>query len=95
MRSPWWGPKACRGSNPTLFLFFRVFNMCYNEKLLYFKEDIIMEKTYSEWRKTEEYKAWERKQKRLNTFVYTPIRIVIFPIVLLVRLYKWAYHYDD
>ena len=20
MRSPWWGPKACRGSNPTLFL---------------------------------------------------------------------------
>ena len=21
MRSPWWGPKACRGSNPTLFLF--------------------------------------------------------------------------
>ena len=22
MRSPWWGPKACRGSNPTLFLFY-------------------------------------------------------------------------
>ena len=21
MRSPWWGPKACRGSNPTLLLF--------------------------------------------------------------------------
>ena len=60
-----------------------------------YKEDIIMEKTYSEWRKTEEYKAWERKQKRLNTFVYTPIRIVIFPIVLLVRLYQWVYHYDD
>ena len=54
-----------------------------------------MEKTFSEWRKTEEYKALERKQKRLNTFVYTPIRIVIFPIVLLVRLYQWVYHYDD
>ena len=54
-----------------------------------------MEKTYSEWRKTEEYKAWERKQKRLDTFVYKPIRIVIFPIVLLVRLYQWVYHYDD
>ena len=51
--------------------------------------------TYSECRKSEEYKAWERKQKRLNTFVYTPIRIIIFPIVLLVRLYQWVYHYDD
>ena len=54
-----------------------------------------MAKTYSECRKSEEYKAWERKQKRLNTFVCTPIRIVIFPIVLLVRLYQWVYHYDD
>ena len=54
-----------------------------------------MARTYSEWRKSEEYKAWERKQHRLNTFVYTPIRIVIFPIVLLVRLYQWAYRYDD
>ena len=70
--------------------------MLYNENYIHiYKEDIIMEKTYSEWRKTEEYKAWERKQKRLNTFVYTPIRIVIFPIVLLVRLYQWVYHYDD
>ena len=60
-----------------------------------FKEDIIMKKTYSEWRKTEEYKAWERKQKRLNAFVYRPIRIVIFPIVLLVRLYQWAYRKED
>ena len=54
-----------------------------------------MEKTYSEWRKTEEYKSWERKQKRLEIFVYTPIRIVIFPVALLVRVYKWVYHYDD
>ena len=54
-----------------------------------------MARTYSEWRKSEEYKAWERKQKRLNAFVYRPIRIVIFPIVLLVRLYKWAYRKDD
>lgn len=54
-----------------------------------------MEKTSSECRKSEEYKACERKQNRLNTFVYTPIRIVIFPIVLLVRLYQWVYHYDD
>ena len=70
--------------------------MHYNEKLeILFKEVIIMEKTYSECRKSEEYKACERKQNRLNTFVYTPIRIVIFPIVLLVRLYKWVYHYDD
>ena len=51
--------------------------------------------TFSEWRKSEEYKAWERKQKRLNTFVYRPIRIVIFPIVLLVRLYQWTYRKDD
>ena len=54
-----------------------------------------MAKTYSECRKSEEYKACERKQNWLNTFVYTPIRIVIFPIVLLVRLYQWVYHYDD
>ena len=54
-----------------------------------------MEKTYSEFRKSEEYKAWERKQNRLNTFVYTPIRIVIVPIVLLVRLYQWAYRKED
>ena len=60
-----------------------------------YKEVTIMAITYSEWRKTEEYKAWERKQKRLNIFVYRPIRIVIFPIVLLVRLYQWVYHYDD
>ena len=69
--------------------------MCYNEKALYFKKVNIMARTYSERRKTEEYKAWERKQKRLNTFVYTPIRIVIFPVALLVRVYKWVYHYDD
>ena len=54
-----------------------------------------MAKTYSECRKSEEYKDLERKQNRLNTFVYTPIRIVIFPIALLVRLYQWVYHYDD
>ena len=60
-----------------------------------FKEVTIMARTYSEWRKSEEYKAWERKQKRLNTFVYRPIRIVIFPIVLLVKLYKWAYQKED
>ena len=75
--------------------FFRVFNIAYNEKPLYFKEVTIMARTYSECRKSEEYKAWERKQNRLNTFIYTPIRIVIFPIVLLVRLYQWVYHYDD
>ena len=54
-----------------------------------------MEKTYSEWRKTEEYKAWERKQKRLEIFVYTPIRIVIFPVALLVRLYQWTYRKEN
>ena len=64
-------------------------------KPLYFKEVTIMARTYSEWRKSEEYKAWERKQKRLNTFVYRPIRIVIFPIVLLVRLYQWTYSKED
>ena len=53
-----------------------------------------MARTFSEWRKSEEYKAWERKQKRLNAFVYRPIRIVIFPIVLLVRLYQWTYRKD-
>ena len=64
-------------------------------KPLYFKEVTIMAITYSEWRKTEEYKTWERKQKMLEIFVYTPIRIVIFPVALLVRLYQWVYHYDD
>ena len=64
-------------------------------KPLYFKEVTIMARTYSEWRKSEEYKAWERKQKRLNAFVYRPIRIVIFPIVLLVRLYQWTYRKED
>ena len=28
MRSPWWGPKACRGSNPTLFLFLFLKRTC-------------------------------------------------------------------
>lgn len=39
--------------------------------------------------------AYKRKRRMLEIFVYTPIRIVIFPIALLVRVYKWTYHYDD
>lgn len=39
--------------------------------------------------------AYKRKRRMLEIFVYTPIRIVLFPIVLLVRVYRWAYHYDD
>ena len=60
-----------------------------------FKEVIIMESIFSNWRKSEEGQAWKRKQKRLEIFVYTPIRIVIFPVALLVRIYKWVYRYDD
>lgn len=54
-----------------------------------------MTRTYSEWRKSEEHEAWVRKQNRINRYLYTPIRIVLFPIVLLIRVYRWAYHYDD
>lgn len=54
-----------------------------------------MESTFSNWRKSEEGQAWKLKQKSLEIFVYTPIRIVIFPVALLVRIYKWVYHYDD
>ena len=60
-----------------------------------FKEVIIMRNDDKLEYLTEEYKAWARKQKRLNAFVYRPIRIVIFPIVLLVRLYQWTYRKDD
>ena len=37
-----------------------------------------------------------REQAELNDWFYkwvlTPIRIVIFPIMLLVKLYKWVYN---
>lgn len=54
-----------------------------------------LKKTISEWEKSEEGKAWMRKQKLITIFVYTPIRIVLFPIALLIRVYRWVYHYDD
>nr|DAV88119.1 MAG TPA: hypothetical protein [Caudoviricetes sp.] len=54
-----------------------------------------MAQTYSEWMKSDEYKDWARKRNRINKFVYTPIRIVLFPIALLIRVYRWVYHYDD
>jgi hypothetical protein len=39
------------------------------------------------------------EQAVLDDWVYkwfgTPIRIIIFPVMLLVKLYKRAYNYDD
>lgn len=49
---------------------------------------------FSDWRGPEEGQAWQRKQKRLEIFVFTPLRIILFPIALLVRVYKWVYHYN-
>lgn len=43
----------------------------------------------------QDVEACKRKRRMLEIFVYTPIRIVIFPIALLVRVYRWVYHYDD
>lgn len=51
--------------------------------------------TISEWEKSKEGKAWMRKQKLITIFVYTPIRIVLFPIALLIRVYRWVYYYND
>ena len=79
-------------------------------RTIIFKEVTIMTRTYSEWRKYnealkasdkafQEYSknvdAYRHKRKMLEIFVLTPIRIVIFPVALLVRVYKWVYHYDD
>ena len=33
-----------------------------------------------------------KQYKKLNVFVFWPIRIIIFPIMLLIRLVKWTYN---
>lgn len=40
------------------------------------------------------YAIANKKYRRLNMFVLWPIRIIIFPVMLLIRLVKWTYHID-
>ncbi len=38
-------------------------------------------------------KAWKR-QRRIE-LAMVPVRIVIFPVMLLVKLFRWTYNYED
>lgn len=54
------------------------------------------EKTYEEAKKEwlEEAKRVERRMKRYELCML-PLRIILFPIMLLVRLFRWTYQYDE
>lgn len=71
--------------------------LLYERKTL--KEIILMKITIKRiWNITRKKKDERtiREQAELNDWFYkwvlTPIRIVIFPIMLLVKLYKWVYN---
>lgn len=49
--------------------------------------------------KTKKDERTMMEQARLDDWLYkwigTPIRIIIFPIMLIVKLYKWTYNIED
>lgn len=54
------------------------------------------EKTFEESKKEwqEEAKKVQRRRKRYELCMW-PLRIILFPIMLVVRLFRWTYHMDD
>ena len=63
------------------------------------KGGIIMnntEKTYEKSKEVwqEEAKRVEKRMKRYELCML-PLRIILFPIMLVVRLFRWTYQYDE
>ena len=54
------------------------------------------EKTYEETKRKwqEEVKIVQRRRKRYELCIL-PLRIILFPIMLVVRLFRWTYQYDE
>ena len=54
------------------------------------------EKTYEETKKEwqEEAKKVKRRRKRYELCMLL-LRIILFPIMLVVRLFRWTYKYDE
>ena len=53
------------------------------------------EKTYEKSKEVwqEEAKRVEKRMKRYELCML-PLRIILFPIMLVVRLFRWTYQYD-
>lgn len=63
------------------------------------KGGIIMnntEKTYEKSKEVwqEEAKRVEKRMKRYELCML-PLRIILFPVMLVVRLFRWTYQYDE
>lgn len=43
----------------------------------------------------QERKAWERYNSDWFKCLMFIARVIFFPIMLLVRLFRWTYHYED
>ena len=54
------------------------------------------EKTYEKSKEVwlEEAKNVEKRMKRYERCML-PLRIILFPIMLVVRLFRWTYKYDE
>ena len=54
------------------------------------------EKTYEKSKEVwqEEAKRVEKRMKRYELCML-PLRIILFPIMLVVRLFRWTYRYDE
>ena len=56
------------------------------------KESCTNEESKIKWEKERES---SKKRNDLINKTVLPLRILIFPIMLVVRLFRWTYHYDD
>ena len=56
------------------------------------KANITFEESKIKWEKERE--SSKKRNDLINKSVL-PLRILVFPIMLVVRLFRWTYHYDD
>lgn len=40
-------------------------------------------------------KRFKTGREFTKEYVFTPLRVLIFPVMLLVKLFRWTYGYDD
>ena len=63
------------------------------------KGGIIMYNTEETYEKSKE--VWQEEAKRVEKrmkryeLCMLPLRIILFPIMLVVRLFRWTYQYDE
>ena len=36
-----------------------------------------------------------KKKNKLEGFSYFIVRVILFPIAFIIRVFRWTYHYDD